>query len=358
MVLCRKQNIFGENTLRDNLPECQRYLIVGSGAIAITLAVRLILARQDVIIISSRLHGKQTIALESPSFQNTCNIESKECFSPELVNKNTIIILAQKIYQLQKTFRKLIERVPKHVPICCLQNGIWVENQLANYGFVTIPVSAHWSCTLVRDNHAFCGVDNGLYLGWIRKKHIPISKKLTFEFSKNGVHSKFDQSGMNEKYRKLLIASTSAYLAIRGINISSIENNTQVQEDLSVLLKESANILRKSTKSTKLSESMNNLILQFSKGRINKNNNKVPKQLITSLQQDLDKKLGITEVKWLNGELVKLSSKNQVNAPINSFLLKEVLKAEKQKLTTLQLSKNSILQNKLHRVLDTYKKDA
>lgn len=294
----------------------------------------------------------------SPKFQHKINLtesvseEQGDVLTPQYRPmpptaeiKPSYALVTVKAYQLHETFAALSKIISPDTPIVLTQNGIQAPEVASNY-FNHVLVSTPTFVAETINPKSVVQTLNG-YIGLANYSDAfdPIIRTIVAEdLRRAGFHILIALKWEDILYPKLVLACTSAVFAVRDVSIQEALSTPSIRAEMRAVVIEGRDVVsavlhQAGLQDQKAAHSVQRILDSLSHGKLpfSDPTRKPSRAAYTSLQQDLNRKRGATEVADLNGVMVQLGQRVQVNTPLNTSLLKVISYASKNLLATSDL---------------------
>ncbi len=233
--------------------------------------------------------------------------------------KPDVVVFAVKSFDVDNSLKD-IKNHYANTPIVTLQNGIYTEDALLTVfdKHYIYPSAVLIGSKIIDDNTIFQFMDNGMKLGCLDKASKETLKKLADIFNDIGIKTTISDNIMKDKWHKFMFYCAAATInSLTGTRNLEDENLRWVT---SAVLDEIVNVSQNLDLDFDIVELRNDVfdfIMNFK-----------PKSWSASVGEDL-RKGKKTEIDYLNGYVVKLANRFNVDVPFNRLLVSFVKTIEK-----------------------------
>lgn len=316
-------------------------LIIGRGAVAITLAARLANAKFNVVV-ADQYGTDGIIDVFTCSSFDAC-VGGKVKYVPLAglqLQRFEFVIICTKLYQLESALSDLNRMGGASKPKVFVQNG-FVE-ELVEFGENDYLAIIDMACRLINPRRSYTSIFHTIHF----HRNSPFS--IIDSFRATGFEIITHEDLLYSRLRKFIFACSSAWMAVHNLSIEESFFSELPHDGLRLMIEESINILSKYAHS----KGADGVAADLAGLRISRDvgvsapRGRTDELLsFTSLYQDLDRRNGKTEIDFLNGKICSLAKQLGTDAKCNKFLCRAVKLAEQAQLTPVQLNK------RLHRLL-------
>lgn len=289
-------------------------IILGAGAIGSFYGAKLSKLNK-VVLIAKKEHadrinknGLRMTGLEEGVFRIKADTEIRE------IKENTLILLTTKVYDSEKSIKKIKNKLRKDTVIVCLQNGLYSED--------TVKKIVGKQCMVLRaiTNFGAIFLEPGA-VGYKNRSYTsieesPKSREIACNFSKCGLNAYESKNIKYDMWKKVVFnCIVNPATAILGIKNGGIADE-RLDSLKRLIAEECAKVAEKD--GIKLD-------LDF----VAETNREFRgSQNISSMQQDLIKGKK-TEIDYLNGAVAALGKKYGIKCPVNNSLVEIIKRMEK-----------------------------
>jgi len=288
-----------------------KIIILGAGAIG-SLVGALLSKDNDVLLIGRQEHVNEINknGLEISGFINE-DFKIKAETKINNIDDNTLIILTTKAVDNKKTLNNI--KIKKNMVILCLQNGLGNEELIKKIvdckvvrGLTTI------ACNFVEPSKVECSNIGGTYL-----EDSEVSENICNIFNRCGLKTEISKNIKQEIWKKLFINCAINPLTV----IFKVKNGDllRVQDLINPIVKELVIVSEKEGFKFNKEETFKTVIDVIENSSEN----------ISSMLQDILKGRK-TEIDFLNGKIVELAEKHNVEVPVNRTLVSMIRFLENQ----------------------------
>ena len=227
--------------------------------------------------------------------------------------REDLVLIALKWPGLKSVLPYMLSRIKKPCTIIMPQNGITCRvPPVCTLGVNITPTVALLSARLIKQWTAHLVSFTSFLLPeeylWLAKAYPALRFSCIPEID-----------FMIEQKVKLAIATTSARMAIEDLSIGSALEDEEICQDLANIFSESALAIG----NEKAREAYDKCEEAFATGNLGPEIVSL-KDGLTSLHQDLNRKVSETEIKYINGYVVRLGQLRNKKTPLNNFLIREI----------------------------------
>jgi len=294
-----------------------RYVILGAGAVGGVIGGRLDGAGREVVLIARGEHliaiRSQGLQLHTPTGIETHHISAVDHPGELELRPDDVVFVTVKSQDTARVLGDLAMVAPPGVAVVCAQNG--VENErVALRSFANV----YAQCVVLPAVHLTAGVvvqsaapmpgilDLGRYPGGEDERAGAIAADLQAA----GFHCNVDAHVMRKKYRKLILNLANAIDALCGAVAGASDLGRLAREEGEACLA-AAGI---EVQSAQEEQSWRGELTIRPMPGIERG---------SSTWQSLARRTGVTEVDWLNGEIVLLGRLHGIPTPVNELLQRE-----------------------------------
>ena len=330
----------------------KKFIIIGAGAVGITLCARLKKIDHPCILVGRSPKIRQLQLGETEIYFNnishhiplncTANIKT---LSPK---KKYILILAVKSYDVLSIIKDLTSLGWRDIPILCIQNGVDTESLVASHFSNTYSCVTHISCKITSNGNVLQTINHGIEIGNINGKYKNLTKEICDIFQIAGIPTYEEENIMAKKWLKLIINTTGAIMALLNISIEEAFFYDEIHNKIVSIANESASILKhlyQACKTPPTSFEILNIqkkiqskeLIKSSKEKLEiiRSNNMLS---FPSIWQDLNLRKKKSEIRILNGKIEKIAKILGLQSPINSGLVNLIERAQKDALTPKEIA--------------------
>ncbi len=329
-----------------------KYAVIGLGAVGSIIAGLLSKNNENVILIGKKTqieqikkNGLKISTNQSETIIENLNLSSK--FAS--VEKVDILFVCVKSQDTKKLFLELKEFLKEETVIVSLQNGV------RNAEIINKIVKNKVLSSVVLFNAVYKkpgNVDLSIRGGILLEDDKKYSKIIDELFKNTDVKITLVENIKSYQWSKLILNLQIAVTALTGQTIKESIINKDSRKILAETMSEGVKIVDKSgvkleklpgldpKKMIKRLNMLNSIFLRIGSKFLG-----VSKNARNSMWQSLARNKK-TEIDFINGEIVKLAERNNLEAPINEKLVKYVKQAEKKD------SVGNIKPKKLRKILD------
>jgi 2-dehydropantoate 2-reductase len=230
-----------------------------------------------------------------------------------IIQKQDLILFAVKAYNLEKAVRSALPMIGKNTYVVCLQNGLGIYEVISKYvskeqiieGVVWFPA------TMVKHGHIelLTFYEESILGGNSHRSH-ECAKKLALVLTSAGIPTKSVDNITTEIWRKAIpIIAGNSINAITGTRLGIISEIPELKQSLFAVAKESLKIAE--AEGIQLNEEIlrTSMLNALEKGYEHK----------TSMLVDIINKRK-TEVDFLNGKIIELGKKHNIQTPLNLLI--------------------------------------
>lgn len=230
-----------------------------------------------------------------------------------ITQKQDLILFAVKAYTLEEAVKSTLPMIGKNTYVVCLQNGLGISEVISKYvskeqiieGIVWFPA------TMIKPGHTelLTFYEESILGGRFRKSQ-EYAKKLALVLTSAGIPTKAVDNISEEIWRKAIpIIAGNSINAITRTKLGVISEIPELKQSLFAVAQESLKIAR--AESIELDEEnlRNSMHNALEKGNEHK----------TSMLVDIINKRK-TEVDFLNGKILELGKKHNIQTPLNLLI--------------------------------------
>lgn len=311
------------------VPSFNTVHVVGLGAIGTLMAMGFAKAGIDVHIYDGDRRADATLQVFYGDHIDTVRVRKHTSDLPELGDGDAVV-LAIKWPSLRNTLSRLIPRLTRNNFLLLPQNGLvcfelpWLTRQLQ-----VVPVVVHVAARAVR---------RGFVAAHMRPRF------LLPRFFKVSEYSRLEREGFSfldapqfsvQQRLKVLVACTSAPMALRGVSIGEAFSRPELRSELvTVACEASTVLLAYSQGNLLLKEEVHLLLKHLADGSLV--DLSAMRSAYTSLHEDLNVRHSQTETDWLNGLVVRLGQQFGIPTPVNQAVVARVRALERRRRCFLQ----------------------
>ncbi|TAF65356.1 MAG: 2-dehydropantoate 2-reductase [Cytophagales bacterium] len=330
--------------------------IMGAGSIGCFLAAYLIKAGNEVVMVGRKYqqealtqNGLRITTFKGEDFTINPN-KISYATTPEALAQCSLILLTVKMGNTEEASLQIKQYASPNTIIISFQNGInnaeIIKNVFADVSNMHIWAGMVPYNVINKGNgHFHQGTSGELIFEQTPQaeniKQLLINAKLE---AYTAPHMK------NVLWGKLMLNLNNAVNALAGIPISEELNQPLYRKIVANAIKEGLKTLKKAKiKPQKLGKVRPNIIpyiLLLPNGifqRVAASMIKIDPQARSSMWEDLEKKR-ITEIDYLNGEIVKLAQQYQLKTPYNTAIVQLIKEAETKKQGSPKMTAKEIMQ--------------
>ena len=300
-----------------------KILIYGAGALGLLFASYLS-KQNDVVAVTRKKYAdsinEKSLKIIKGNKEETANFKCYNDLS-SVDFKPDFIILAAKSFDIDNACSDLKKYYEK-VKIATIQNGIYTEECIKNTfsSKNAIPLSVMIGSRILDSNTIEEFFHYGLNIGFLDKNAEQDAHILHDIFLKSGINSIFSENIMKDKWHKFMFYCAGAILnSLTATRNLEYEHNKWIVDRALKEIVEVAGHLDLPFDINSLSEEVFHQLMNFK-----------PKEWFTSVGIDL-RKGKKTEIDYINGYVIKLSERFNVDVPINRTLYSLVKTLEKTK---------------------------
>lgn len=318
-----------------------KYAVIGLGAVGSIVGGLLYKAGENVILIGKKnqvaaikKNGLKIKGINGSIIVNNVNVSS----DLSLVADCDVIIICVKSQDTQILADSLKGKIKKSALILSLQNGVRNSDILKNtIGNKTISGVVSFNAFYSEPGLVFLTMKGGLLLEY-DKDFSDLIDVLLNSFKKAGLESKIVEGIQGFLWNKLIVNLQNAVTALTGQTIKESIIDKDSRAILVATMKEGINILENSGVQIETvpgfdSKKMISRLSLFNSTMLKLGSRfmDLKENARTSMWQSLHRRK-LTEIEYINGEIVKLAEKNNLKAPINSKLVELIKEAERNHL--------------------------
>jgi 2-dehydropantoate 2-reductase len=300
-----------------------RISIIGAGGVGGYFGGRLAQAGNEVTFIArgEHLRAIQENGLIVKSHLGDFTVKPANATDKiETVAKADMVVICTKAWQVKEIAKIIAPLIGKETIVLPLQNGVLAADELSEFiprqnivgglcrifSMIESPgVINHW------------GVDPTIVFGELNNEHSERITRLKNTFTKAGITNINSPDIQAELWKKLLLISSGALLAVTRTNYGELRN---VPETKSLLFELSAEIYNVAIASgIKLPENLVEKTMKTVEG--------FPAESTCSLTRDIWEGKP-SEIEYQNGTIVRLGEKHGVSTPVNRFVYNSILPME------------------------------
>ncbi|MBX7221520.1 MAG: ketopantoate reductase family protein [Blastocatellia bacterium] len=317
-----------------------RYIIYGAGAVGSCYGGLLHYAGKSVVLIGRtdhvqaiRQHG---LILERIGETLTLPVPATDDVTAISPLPGDVILLAVKSPQTAEAIETLGNWFPSKTPIVSFQNGVRNESWLAERFQTVYSALVNFNGNYLGPGRVRRTIMDQVVFGLYPQGTDAITAKLTADARLIGFRSVEHAQVMNLKWGKLLSNINNATLALQGLWLQkalSLPENVEFMRQVSaegMQVAEAAGIdFSDPTGTYDVRQQIDRMISAHRPGT----NQEIPEEerSYPSTYQDLRLGRTVTEVDFLNGEIVKLGQQLGIPTPYNSTLLESVHQCVQEK---------------------------
>lgn len=315
-------------------------LVVGRGAVACLLAGRLI---SNGATVAFWRPGYGPVAKRVALRSSSSSIEAYELSVGEPwrleEHRPAHVFVAVKSYQVLENLSEVSVRLPHDAPVFMPQNGTISLYAARAYFDNVYHLCLSGICQRFGDLKVSTTLPGRISLSAYAGSRNDSLDCVAQRLAHRGVKAELRNSVYPNLFAKLLVASTSALMALRDASVGALFGTKVLHDESVELVKEGMRILSRyadrlpNSEETKLA--LASTFKSWTGGRVPG----IPSigqdnyDAITSLHQDLRSRRGQTEVTDINGEIVRLARRIQMEAPLNRALVDDIEQLARSRLT-------------------------
>jgi len=230
-----------------------------------------------------------------------------------ITQKQDLILFAVKAYSLEEAVKSTLAMIGKNTYVVCLQNGLGISEVISKYvskeqiieGIVWFPA------TMVKPGHIeLLTFYEKSILGGKFQRSQEYAKKLALVLTSAGIPTKAVDNISEEIWRKAIpIIAGNSINAITGTKLGVISEIPELKQSLFAIAQESLKIARAEGIELDEENLRNSMHNALEKGNEHK----------TSMLVDIINKRK-TEVDFLNGKILELGKKHNIQTPLNLLI--------------------------------------
>ncbi len=248
------------------------------------------------------------------------NLKKKNLKLLEKINKGDfydIIIITVKLYDFDKVFDEIIDKVKGDFIILPMQNGIYAEEKISKtlgldntYGAVA-QISAHIDSNQIVQH---IGTLATFFVGSYGKKESQTLKFFCEKVQEKNLSIIFKENIKEKIWEKFIFLSAySGITTMTQKTIGQIYNNSELKNKFNDAMKETFNLSRK-------------FGVDFKRDPIEFWNNKIkkmPAEMTSSMYYDFLEKKKL-ELDWLSGSIIELAEKKGIKCETHKEIVKKI----------------------------------
>ncbi len=296
-------------------------LIYGGGSLGLLFA-RYLSKKHDVEIISKK-EKKEAIDKKGLTFIKGSKKELSELTLytniKEVSLKPEFIILSVKSFDIDNSLSD-ISAFFKDIPVITIQNGVYAESAAKkSLGKENVlPAYVMIGSKTINSHTIEEFLNEGMKIGYLSKKSKEKAKKINSVLNECGIKSVLSDDIMRQKWHKMMFYCAGATLnSLTGTKNLEDENIKWMVEAVLSEITRVLKALNLDFDAEKLSSEVFEFLMSFK-----------PKSWSASVGEDL-RKGKKTEIDYLNGYIVKLAEKLNIEVPLNKSLTSMVKTVEK-----------------------------
>lgn len=290
-----------------------KIIILGAGGIG-SLVGALLSKNNDVLLIGRKTHVNKINknGLEISGCVNK-NFKIKAKTRIDKIDNNTLIILTTKVIDNKNSINEIKNLIKKDTVILCLQNGLGGENIVENI----VDCKVLRGITTAATTFLEPGKVKCYSLGNIYLEKSNFTTKICSIFNNSNLQTKISEDIKNRIWKKLIVNCVMNTLTA----IFNVKNEELIKyPDL-------------------IRNLIHELILVANKEGLNFNENEFFVIITNIIQNSKDNKSSMlqdvmkgrkTEIDYLNGKIIKLAEKHELEIPINQLIVKIINFMEKK----------------------------
>jgi 2-dehydropantoate 2-reductase len=296
--------------------------IVGLGAVGTVMGIALVRAGVEVHTYRGNGPDVRTLRVSYHDRVETVGVRHHARALPNVRGRDAVLI-AVKWPHLRSALSLIAPRLTRDNPLLLPQNGL-VDIELASVAarHHVAPVVVHVAARSVR---------RGVIVVHTGPKFL-VPHSLTVlgrvPLEREGFSFLHARNLAVAQRLKVLVACTSAPMALRGVSIGEAFGDVQLRRELVAVAQEAATVLIAHGRGDRrLKQDADLLIGRMTEGSIV--DPATMRSAYTSLHEDLNVRHLATEARWLNGLIVRLGRRLGIPTPINASLLSRVRQTER-----------------------------
>jgi len=248
------------------------------------------------------------------------NLKKKNLKLLEKINKGDfydIIIITVKLYDFDKVFDEIIDKVKGDFIILPMQNGIYAEEKISKtlgldntYGAVA-QISAHIDSNQIVQH---IGTLATFFVGSYGKKESQTLKFFCEKVQEKNLSIIFKENIKEKIWEKFIFLSAySGITTMTQKTIGEIYNNSELKNKFNDAMKETFNLSRKFGVDFKRDP------IEFWNDKIKK----MPAEMTSSMYYDFLEKKKL-ELDWLSGSIIELAEKKGIKCETHKEIVKKI----------------------------------
>lgn len=291
--------------------------VVGLGAVGTLLAVALAKAGFSVHTYGGTAAPRRCLTVRHAGREETVVVTDHPATLPHVQEKEAVIV-AVKWPHLQTILSAIGPTLSSGNPLLLPQNGM-VDVELRSFAktLTLVPIVVHASALTIERGTV---VANG-NAEFLVRDDAPLPRTPNLE--KEGFRFLPEREFRIAQILKLLIACTSAKMALRQMSIGAAFRDPYFRNELAAIAREAASVLATYYEGDPcLKSEADNLVQRIALGMLVDVDSL--ERAYTSLHYDLNVHHQETEAPWLNGFVNRLARHLRILAPLNNSILKEL----------------------------------
>jgi 2-dehydropantoate 2-reductase len=301
-----------------------RVHVVGLGAVGTVMAMALARAGVDVHIYRGNGPDVRTLRVSYRGRVETIGVRHHSRSMPQVRGRDAVLI-SVKWPHLRSALSLIAPRLTRENPLLLPQNGL-VDIELRSFAaqYHIAPVVVHVVARSVR---------RGAIVVHTGPKFLvprPLALLGSVPLEREGFSFLDARHFAVAQRLKVLVACTSAAMALRGVSIGEAFGHKELRRELVAVAQEAATVLiAHAHGDRRLKQDAGLLIRRMIAGSL------VPPAMMgsayTSLHEDLNVRHQTTETRWLNGLIVRLGRQLGIATPINASIVSMVRQTERRR---------------------------
>ena len=319
-----------------------KFAVIGLGAIGSIIGGLLTKSGEDVVLIGKKIQvelinqkGIRINGIDGSIFVE--NVHASTDLS--LLNNVDVVIICVKSQDTQKLANDFKKFVEKSTLLISLQNGVRNLKILRDItGNKVISGAVLFNALYSRPGEVELTIKGGLLLEANDSSYDKVNR-LVKSLKKEGLESKIVDGIEGYVWSKLIVNLQNAVTAITGQTIKESIIDKDSRAVLIATMKEGMYVLEQAGISFKTLPDIDPIkiirrlsLFNSTLLKIGSRMMKIKDNAQTSMWQSLSRGKS-TEIDYINGEIVNLARKNNLNAPINTMLVELIKEAEKTNTT-------------------------
>jgi ketopantoate reductase len=234
------------------------------------------------------------------------------------VQEQEAVLVAVKWPQMQSVLSEIGPRISFSRPLLLPQNGL-VDEELRGFASYhrLVPIIVHASAVSIEHGTV---IANG-NAQFLMPDDAPFPSSTSLE--REGFRFLSAREFRLAQILKLLIACTSAKMALRRVSIGAAFRDPHIRGELAAIVKEAASVLvTHCDGDPHLKREIDDLVQRITSGTLIDVDSM--ESAYTSLHYDLNVRRQETEAPWLNGFVERLARRFRIDTPLNNSLLEEL----------------------------------